>query len=659
MQRRLAVTAPDDPSELEADRVVDSVMAMRLPAVSPPAAERTVEGPKVAQREAPKPEGQDDGRHVDAAAVEAVKCGARATASAPILQRQEDREAGGNDKGESEQLGMAMVPVVEEDEEEGAGEGPVGEEDLEDKGDEEEEAGSEEGEAVLHKRAAAGRASDGGMQGEHASQRGDGLNVTGDIERRLAGRQGGGSPLPEQVRSFMEPRFGVDLSGVRVHAHAAAAQMAQDLGAQAFTHGRDVYMGEGSYSPDTDSGKRLLAHELTHVLQQTVAGQGVVTATREDAARRPVLNRTVDRAGVEPSADIQRGSANGTSVGQDTREEEYRISRERDVEELRPPQLGDDQAVQRRAAPRKGGKKKGAKAAKPGEPKINTADELRGLLEKDPLFAKLPRYPYGGEFPGPDPAKDGYLYFDKDLPKETYRTAMGTMVRQGGAKLILKAETKKQRVVKIVIAKLVITVGPGSTRKELASTIYHENIHAIHHRAKRSEAEKIAEFNAQLYNEIWGKWFKSDAWSQQEWNKRSLRIETEIPSRLTKQFGVDISPEANSEVLAYAEQFKWTLSSAPEIAAETLTWLLGLRQMDADYGKASAAAREKALGLIEDGIKANPKDFRSQVLPKLRALQAAQHPPSRFFQDLSSRPGLVKLFTPKAASKRRFHGPRR
>jgi outer membrane protein OmpA-like peptidoglycan-associated protein len=89
------------------------------------------------------------------------------------------------------------------------------------------------------------------------------------LERRLTASQRGSSPLPAEVRSFMEPRFGVDFRGVRVHTESDAAQMNRELNAHAFTHGQDIYFGTGKYSHTTVEGKRLLAHELTHVLQQT------------------------------------------------------------------------------------------------------------------------------------------------------------------------------------------------------------------------------------------------------------------------------------------------------------------------------------------------------------------------------------------------------
>jgi hypothetical protein len=66
----------------------------------------------------------------------------------------------------------------------------------------------------------------------------------------------------------MEPRFGADFSGIRVHAGSEAAQLNQVLGARAFTHGQDIYLGAGAEAPGSEAGNRLLAHELTHVVQQ-------------------------------------------------------------------------------------------------------------------------------------------------------------------------------------------------------------------------------------------------------------------------------------------------------------------------------------------------------------------------------------------------------
>ncbi len=87
------------------------------------------------------------------------------------------------------------------------------------------------------------------------------------LESQLAAQKGGGSPLGDEVRSFMESRFNTDFSHVRVHTDSSAVQMNKDLSAQAFTHGSDIYFGAGK-SPGQNE---LTAHELTHVVQQTGA----------------------------------------------------------------------------------------------------------------------------------------------------------------------------------------------------------------------------------------------------------------------------------------------------------------------------------------------------------------------------------------------------
>src|SRR5260221_14094093 len=76
-----------------------------------------------------------------------------------------------------------------------------------------------------------------------------------------------GQPLDAGTRAFMEPCFGYDFSQVRVHTDAKAAESAQAVNALAYTAGRDVVFGAGQYAPETSKGKRLMAHELAHVVQ--------------------------------------------------------------------------------------------------------------------------------------------------------------------------------------------------------------------------------------------------------------------------------------------------------------------------------------------------------------------------------------------------------
>ncbi|HRF39705.1 MAG TPA: DUF4157 domain-containing protein [Saprospiraceae bacterium] len=88
------------------------------------------------------------------------------------------------------------------------------------------------------------------------------------LSNRIKNSAGKGRPLPGKARAEMEQSFGTDFSGVNIHTDTEAMQMNKELGAQAFTHGQDVYFNAGKFSPEHTEGKRLLAHELTHVVQQ-------------------------------------------------------------------------------------------------------------------------------------------------------------------------------------------------------------------------------------------------------------------------------------------------------------------------------------------------------------------------------------------------------
>ena len=99
--------------------------------------------------------------------------------------------------------------------------------------------------------------------------------TSSDIESRLHSSKGAGAPLPTATRAEMENSFGSDFSNVRIHNDSAAVQMSRDLNAQAFTHGSDVYFNSGKYDANSIGGKHLLAHELTHVVQQGAITPGI------------------------------------------------------------------------------------------------------------------------------------------------------------------------------------------------------------------------------------------------------------------------------------------------------------------------------------------------------------------------------------------------
>lgn len=93
-------------------------------------------------------------------------------------------------------------------------------------------------------------------------------SASNDVEGKLNQSKGGGSSMSPQLRQGMESAFGADFSGVKLHTGSTAAEMSKGLNAQAFTHGNDIYFNSNKFSPDTNQGQKLLAHELTHTIQQ-------------------------------------------------------------------------------------------------------------------------------------------------------------------------------------------------------------------------------------------------------------------------------------------------------------------------------------------------------------------------------------------------------
>jgi hypothetical protein len=131
----------------------------------------------------------------------------------------------------------------------------------------------------------------------------------GEADAPKPAAKGAGAPLPTDVRAEMEGAFGAELSDVRVHQSGAAEQ----LGARAFTEGSDVHMAPGQYDPTSKSGKQLLGHELTHVVQQragrVTARQGKGAAINDDAALEGEADAIGDRAAAGERVQVTGSSA--------------------------------------------------------------------------------------------------------------------------------------------------------------------------------------------------------------------------------------------------------------------------------------------------------------------------------------------------------------
>jgi hypothetical protein len=112
------------------------------------------------------------------------------------------------------------------------------------------------------------------------------MEVSAGLEADINAARGGGQSLPSSVRSSVEPQLGHDFSQVHIHTDARADKLSQQLGARAFTSKNDVFFRDGAYQPGSDSGRGLIAHELTHVVQQGAARVSRQAAETEEATAK-------------------------------------------------------------------------------------------------------------------------------------------------------------------------------------------------------------------------------------------------------------------------------------------------------------------------------------------------------------------------------------
>jgi hypothetical protein len=234
VQAKLTVGPAGDKYEQEADRVADQVVSGQ---------------PSHREASLSAVSGQQSAVSRQAEEEEEVQTKPLAASITPLVQRQAEEE-------DEEEVQAKPIVQRQAEEEEEVQTKPVVQRQAED----EEEVQTK---SNLPRPAGAGQ---GGQPLTSNFQAG--FEAGPDIESRLAAHKGSGSPLPDDVRAAMEPRFGADFSGVRVHTGGEADQLNRQLSAQAFTHGQDIYMGAGKYDPTSNDGKKLLAHELTHVVQQ-------------------------------------------------------------------------------------------------------------------------------------------------------------------------------------------------------------------------------------------------------------------------------------------------------------------------------------------------------------------------------------------------------
>ena len=136
---------------------------------------------------------------------------------------------------------------------------------------------------------------------------GQSSDVTLSTESAIRSLPGKGQRLSRSERSFFEPRFGVDFSGVRLHSGTQAGELANTLQAKAFTVGSDIVIGTDQYFPGTSEGRKLIGHELTHVVQQKSGHpQPYIQSDRLQGEKKPSAGQ--DGLGTVSSAEYKKTS---------------------------------------------------------------------------------------------------------------------------------------------------------------------------------------------------------------------------------------------------------------------------------------------------------------------------------------------------------------
>ena len=164
-----------------------------------------------------------------------------------------------------------------------------------------------------------------------AQRKGDGAFALDDeTAGRISSARGGGKALDPGMQESMGQATGHDFSGVRVHTSSEADTLSKQLHARAFTTGQDIFFREGTYDPASSAGKKLIAHELTHVVQQSGGGTGMrlgrMTVHGPNDAFEQEANAVADKA-------VQRQGEEDLQAQMEPEEEEEEIQAQVEEEE--------------------------------------------------------------------------------------------------------------------------------------------------------------------------------------------------------------------------------------------------------------------------------------------------------------------------------------
>lgn len=145
------------------------------------------------------------------------------------------------------------------------------------------------------------------------------------LEQSIQQARGGGQSLDSKVRGQMEPTFGADFSGVRIHADTQADMLNRQLNARAFTTGQDIFFRQDAYNPGNSSGRELIAHELTHVVQQTGNEARRKLTVGQPGDKYEQEANKVARAIIQKEQQVVQKQSDGKLVRRQVEEEEEEV----------------------------------------------------------------------------------------------------------------------------------------------------------------------------------------------------------------------------------------------------------------------------------------------------------------------------------------------
>jgi len=255
-QPKLNIGKPNDKYEVEADRVADKVVE-----------KSNTEAPKANVAPPPVQTKDSGGAEESEGVKEEVDVQAQEIDSKSNQKESDQSQIQEKPISENITTGIQLKPIAQTDESEvqKKEEDTEGETEVQAKLD----ASTDASEKIQKVAATDEESNDLQKKNEGAAGGGN------DVESSLKSSKGNGSAMDDNTRSSMESGFGADFSGVRIHTDSNAVQMNKSLGSQAFANGSDVYFNEGKYNPSSKDGQHLLAHELTHTVQQGASGTKV------------------------------------------------------------------------------------------------------------------------------------------------------------------------------------------------------------------------------------------------------------------------------------------------------------------------------------------------------------------------------------------------